>query len=261
MPPLHFELDAIGYCMLEWDQTVHEYSGRCLTRGHDKLVAISGLANQMGEKLRSLGAADKYHAGIWAVSLPRSLLWMMTNPRRRKLTEERAPSWSWAASEGNLDQNGQKMHSNAETLVSDVQVSTWTSNSGIFVEGRLSLKGRLAVPMLDERGAQHINNAHTIPLRQLQNSRTAECIPVEEAFIVFGDVQPMSSEVELFCHPIVYDVARLRYLRLPFIARWAIQGLVLQGSTLVFVEWGILHGYHVWKMIIESFSQDYQRCL
>lgn len=249
MPPLHFELDAVGYCMLEWDQTVHEYSGRCLTRDHDKLVAISGLANQMGEKLRSLGADDKYHAGIWAVSLPRSLLWMMTNPRRREFTEERAPSWSWAASEGNLDQNGQKMHSNAETLVSDVQVSTSTrKHSVIVVEGRLSIKGRLAVPMLGERVAQHINNAHTMPLRQFRNSRTAECIPVEEGFIVFDDVQPMSSEVELFCLPIVYDVARLRYLRLPFIARWAIQGLVLQGEHASFRR----VGYFAWVPGLEN---------
>lgn len=249
MPPLHFELDAVGYCMLEWDQTVHEYSGRCLTRGHDKLIAISGLANQMGEKLRSLGADDKYHAGIWAVSLPRSLLWMMTNPRRRELAEQRAPSWSWAASEGNLDQNGQKMHSNAETLVSDVQVSTSArEHSGIVVEGRLSLNGRLAVPMLGERVAQHINNAHTFPLCQLRNSRTAECIPVEEGFIVFDDVQPVSSEAELFCLPIVYDVARLRYLRLPFIARWAIQGLVLQGEQAGFRR----VGYFAWVPRLEN---------
>lgn len=80
-----------------------EYSGRELTIESDKLPALAGLA-----ELYRQATGDQYLAGLWRSSLIVDLLWK----RQRVLSchgvltsmpmEYRAPSWSWAALDGNV---------------------------------------------------------------------------------------------------------------------------------------------------------------
>ena len=81
-----------------WYEIVAKYSGTNLTKGEDKLVAISGIAKRIQGLLD-----DEYLAGLWRKNLPFQLLWTvehrwpgtylhLTRPR-----PYRAPSWSWAS--------------------------------------------------------------------------------------------------------------------------------------------------------------------
>ncbi|KAH6680770.1 hypothetical protein B0J14DRAFT_273063 [Halenospora varia] len=87
----------------DWHFIVMEYSGRELTIESDKLPALAGLA-----ELYRQATGDQYLAGLWRSSLIVDLLWK----RQRVLSchgvltsmpmEYRAPSWSWAALDGNV---------------------------------------------------------------------------------------------------------------------------------------------------------------
>lgn len=83
-----------------WYACLDEYSNRNLTYSSDKLPAVAGLAKSMHDRTPQL---DIYYAGIWKADFVRGLLW-----RARKLgclsqpPSYRAPSWSWAALEGEI---------------------------------------------------------------------------------------------------------------------------------------------------------------
>lgn len=54
----------------EWKELLVEYSKCKLTRGTDKLPALSGLASVFAKRSR-----DSYCAGLWWTDLRRGLLW------------------------------------------------------------------------------------------------------------------------------------------------------------------------------------------
>ena len=76
------------------------YSGRQLTYGKDKLVAISAMARAI-HKCRPMS----YYAGLWGDSVWQGLLWFSSGSPNmfsaespsRKSKVYRAPSWSWAS--------------------------------------------------------------------------------------------------------------------------------------------------------------------
>jgi hypothetical protein len=76
-----------------------EYSRRCLSRGTDKLPAMSGVAKRLHAMI-----GGEYLAGIWSVGFREGLLWS-TSPGGSGVTrdgEYRAPSWSWASVDGEV---------------------------------------------------------------------------------------------------------------------------------------------------------------
>ncbi|KAI9734340.1 MAG: hypothetical protein M1834_002446 [Cirrosporium novae-zelandiae] len=76
----------------DWYTTVRDYSKRALTKGRDKLVALSGCAHEIQETLH-----DTYLAGLWQRDLQRGLLWLRVGRRYHPRPHTyRAPSWSWA---------------------------------------------------------------------------------------------------------------------------------------------------------------------
>lgn len=80
-----------------WSEVLQRYSTLDITRPSDKLPALSGLAS-LAEK--NLGR--QYLYGIWDFNLPFGLFW---HPVRRPLLRSkdwRAPSWSWAAWDGEI---------------------------------------------------------------------------------------------------------------------------------------------------------------
>jgi Heterokaryon incompatibility protein (HET) len=80
-----------------WHRLVEKYSLRKLTRGSDKLPAISGMALKIQSMVDS-----RYLAGLWKDNLLEDLLWSsgpdLESPSLApRLSEYRAPTWSWAS--------------------------------------------------------------------------------------------------------------------------------------------------------------------
>jgi hypothetical protein len=108
-PPQELELLNHWYAGI-----LKDYTSRALTNPSDVFAAISSLAMKAQQTI-----GGRYLAGLWESDLPRSLLWMPryqtrwmvdtckseTNlvPRHRP-AQSQAPSWSWAALQGPVQQ-------------------------------------------------------------------------------------------------------------------------------------------------------------
>lgn len=81
-----------------WTRFVSHYSLRALTFPTDKLLAIAGVSKLFGVVMQ-----DQFVAGLWRQHLMECLLWYVrtkTDTSPDHLAEYRAPSWSWASSDG-----------------------------------------------------------------------------------------------------------------------------------------------------------------
>ncbi|KAI1480970.1 HET-domain-containing protein [Daldinia eschscholtzii] len=118
--------------LTEWAQAVQEYCKCNLTYPSDKLIALSGLENDMRTKLSSLDSKyDAYHAGMWEITMPASLLWKVEGGSNRPSTH-RAPSWSWASVDGPLSLPPGGTYSNSKChLVELLGVETLSRNDSI----------------------------------------------------------------------------------------------------------------------------------
>ena len=85
-----------------WDLLCREYTTKHFSHKRDKLVALSGLAQEFAAAFPH----DQYVAGMWRSTLPESLLWQSDSSARPFPTEGHeyvAPSWSWASIDGIAD--------------------------------------------------------------------------------------------------------------------------------------------------------------
>ena len=135
----------------EWNRLVILYSRCDLTRSSDKLIALSGLSRQFGLFLDP----EKYCAGLWESTMPRSLLWRTKNGRKAdgtfsaRLAVSSLPSWSWASVNGEIEPHDFR-GTDEEIRVSNLEVYTVllpdedTSASRDCL--RIRLRGRL-LPM------------------------------------------------------------------------------------------------------------------
>ncbi|KAF4781816.1 hypothetical protein HER10_EVM0003646 [Colletotrichum scovillei] len=87
-----------------WSKIVEEFSQRTLSVPGDRLLAISGVAQTLGNLVNPSGDIDTspYAAGLWNTHLlPLQLLWMPKKPLTPQLSSSYiAPSWSWASFPG-----------------------------------------------------------------------------------------------------------------------------------------------------------------
>ena len=87
--------------LIAWYVFVQKYNGAGLSKPSDKLIAIAGLAKEIGPYLGA--TASDYLAGIWVQSLPYGLMWRTQMLNRPETTHVRstqyyqAPTWSWAS--------------------------------------------------------------------------------------------------------------------------------------------------------------------
>ncbi|KAE9374338.1 hypothetical protein N431DRAFT_335373, partial [Stipitochalara longipes BDJ] len=85
-----------------WLKVISDYTSRYLTNEGDKLPALSGIA-----KVINTHTGDQYLAGLWRHKILELLRWrvgyniLKPMPCHRPI-EYRAPSWSWAAVDGNI---------------------------------------------------------------------------------------------------------------------------------------------------------------
>lgn len=90
------------------------YTSRAITVDGDRLLALGGLARRFAEFMKArFGRQEQYLAGMWLGSLPRELLWytqfrglsVVKNRRYARPEVWRAPSWSWASMEADVDRH------------------------------------------------------------------------------------------------------------------------------------------------------------
>lgn len=100
-----------------WARLVEDFTSRNLTREMDKMPAVAGLAAKFMEHSRTKALRAKYLAGLWyyrgmnhfdrhsypTSQLPMGLLWRRSAVGyMRSPAAYRAPSWSWAALDGQV---------------------------------------------------------------------------------------------------------------------------------------------------------------
>lgn len=93
----------------KWTSVMEYYSERELSKGSDRLAAISGYVKAVSQELEDAGKSATYIAGIWLAenaSVKRQLAWILPTSTisfeqlLRHHTDPQqyiAPSWSWAA--------------------------------------------------------------------------------------------------------------------------------------------------------------------
>ncbi|KAK8066653.1 HET-domain-containing protein [Apiospora hydei] len=88
------DLSALKCAETAWIRIVEQYSSLSLTRGTDRLPALSGLVARMADIL----GPGSYKAGLWAPSIRRHLTWRVDtiSPGHRR-PRYRWPTWSWAS--------------------------------------------------------------------------------------------------------------------------------------------------------------------
>ncbi|MCJ1290148.1 hypothetical protein MMC34_001684 [Xylographa carneopallida] len=146
-----------------WDRVVTAYASGALSHSTDKLVAISGIARELQPLMKS-----RYLAGLWEVQLPRQLLWVAARlpPARNKPNSlghspmpYRAPSWSWASTDGQLktviqwDWRGERHQRDflIDVLAAHVTPAAHNDAMGQVVSGSLLIRGRLLEACLVEK--------------------------------------------------------------------------------------------------------------
>ncbi|GAB1315589.1 Subtilisin-like serine protease [Madurella fahalii] len=113
-----------------WFSVVEQYSRRKLTMPNDKLPALAGLAKLFAKQTSSLRDSGvyvnaRYLAGLWSNSLA-DLCWMLDKhcDQGARPNVYRAPSWSWASIDGDID------YRDGRSLLSDPDLSMATVQDG-----------------------------------------------------------------------------------------------------------------------------------
>lgn len=174
-----------------WCNLLQTYTRSNLTKGEDKLVAISGVAKNMRQLLN-----DEYLAGLWRRHLPYHLLWFKerASPTSFRLSNAnyRAPSWSWASLDGEITTHPIS-HINGEQILIkllDVHITAVGPDVTGQVSGaRLFLRGLLkpaSWKWLDD------DQLYTLILDG-QNANDSYAFPDEESVLASADV---------FCLPV-----------------------------------------------------------
>jgi hypothetical protein len=123
-----------------WEEVVRTYSSKLLTYPSDIFPAIQALANLVPSYM------GKYFAGHWENTLITSLCWFVREPARVEYTEWRAPSWSWAAAQGEVDwhyaKDGHKTIATYVTVLIAMTVSKGDDPTGQLSYGAIVLRGK-----------------------------------------------------------------------------------------------------------------------
>jgi len=166
----------------QWTQICLDYSACFLTKEEDKLVALSGIAQEFSQSLSS----DVYLAGLWKNNLPHNLLWRVrhkdglpiqsNSEPARKPCAYRAPSWSWLSLDGSIfyeweaDEKAYRIFAN----IISAKVDLVTKNvTGQIKGGYIKLRGCIRLANW-HRVPNSYGNGYSIKL--ILDGRTSEQI-------------------------------------------------------------------------------------
>ena len=119
---------AASDCSHQWLRMIRIYSACKMTKNCDKLPAIAGIAN--------VWPANAYHYGIFESNVCNSLLWLKRNEPVIRRTG-RAPSWSWASVDGEVQFILLYYLDTTVQSTSDIQVISFNHQERRNGEGRL----------------------------------------------------------------------------------------------------------------------------
>lgn len=129
---------------LPWYNIVRQFTRCELTFSKDTLPALQGVARRVHSERRCA-----YYAGLWEDTLCSDLLWVLDVPCEIRPHEYRAPSWSWASTQGGV--SWPYSYNSLVKEVNVVSVSTTPAGDdplGELTAGTLKLKGRSLPGML-----------------------------------------------------------------------------------------------------------------
>lgn len=126
----------------EFYNLVEIYSQRRLSVPSDRILAISGIA----EEMRLAHKHDAYQAGIWSRCFQHGLLWRVEvtkQQRRPSVDDYQAPSWSWGAVNGPVNFIFMKLKKKLENLGLETDIHLWDSSApcGAVTDGRVRGRG------------------------------------------------------------------------------------------------------------------------
>lgn len=125
-----------------WNQMIGKYSGKQMSKPGDKLVAVAGLAHDLGQNWPEVA----YLAGLWSYDLLHGLLWNGFGCTTRSRFYN-APSWSWASVDGPVTIPSYLDLGFCDPLVEIVEAFTDltipTMTYGAVADGFIRLKGAL----------------------------------------------------------------------------------------------------------------------
>ena len=127
-----------NYMGKRWEEIISMYSASELTVSSDRLVAISGVAKLLGNRLN-----NEYCAGLWKSSIIPQLAWRMKAGAGVRPSSYRAPSWSWASVDGYVGfEDSVGFHKLA--FAESVEVTTVTDDAfGAVRDDVLRLRGQV----------------------------------------------------------------------------------------------------------------------
>ncbi|KAI0890145.1 heterokaryon incompatibility protein-domain-containing protein, partial [Annulohypoxylon maeteangense] len=150
---------AGGKFVWDWYEMVEDYTGRALTKGNDKLPAISGIASQM-----EIRTGESYVAGLWKSHLHIGILWQRSLENWLVLPPGqdgyRAPSWSWSALDGKISMFPDSKEDNYECAAEDIQaevVSLGLDSRGRLASGVMTMTARIKAidPRIDPNSSEY----------------------------------------------------------------------------------------------------------
>jgi hypothetical protein len=138
---------------LDWYVALSLYAKCSVTVPTDRLIALSGLANDLKRTLRELYPNQPHHylAGLWEEDLRVGLCWFTSDYGQRS-SQYLAPSWSWASLYGATGQTGVLDETEYTWLVDESECTASTvfvggADTGRVQNGSLALTGSwLSIP-------------------------------------------------------------------------------------------------------------------
>ncbi|KAF6820558.1 heterokaryon incompatibility protein, partial [Colletotrichum sojae] len=187
----------------EWENIVRSYTKCNLTFPGDKLVALSGLAEEMKEKLREIGVQE--------------------NDEARRAPQYRAPTWSWAALDGPILMSQGMSHFDAQFVTFEINTVPGGADIGELTGGSITLDGRLVLLKVRSDSIRNSNSCRIEKIRYDDEEEIALDSFPSVAFgnVVFDTVGDVTNEA----HAIVLGLANSE---LTGFEQWA--GLVLASA-------------------------------
>jgi hypothetical protein len=163
-----------------WRKMVAKYTLRELSVPNDKLPALAGIAKDFVDIL-----GPRYYAGIWENYMVMQLAWDIVYPAS-KVTDYRAPSWSWASVNGSISYASSGLLRNRFSEFDKpecVVVSAFTtpkSDDSLYGEvtnGQLKLRARSRKGWLNQRLGE---NTHQCDVFWITNENDSLQITLEK---------------------------------------------------------------------------------
>lgn len=131
----------------KWRRMVREYVELNLTYTSDRLPALSGLAKHIQQAY----GRGRYLAGLWEDSLVEDLMWWVKEDEAQhawRPQEWRAPSWSWASLEGQIEHRILPVNSTHCEILEVEITPAGADPTGAVASGKLVISGILVSAIL-----------------------------------------------------------------------------------------------------------------